>query len=130
MSRTVRYGGEPCTLEQIKGTLALLRYYKRFLASGKELCVDPEDRWARYGCLHMSRGQARKRLRYLIDVAINRKAGIPDEPFRKCNETYQLWLRRDQQRLHDYLNRRIRCHGFESREVRKRFGHLIERYEE
>ncbi len=59
---------------------------------------------------------------------INLKAGEPK--WRKMDYSYQIQFVRDQYRLHDRINKRIRVYQFETREVRRRFGHLLSRYDE
>jgi hypothetical protein len=115
----LRAAWEPRQL--LRNTIRLLSYYRRFLASDCGECVDPEDP-SPFG--RLTKDQARRRLYFLLDVAINRKAGIPDEPFPKCGQDYQLRLRRDQSRLRD-LARRVRVYQFETGKVRRRFGHLL-----
>ena len=75
------FAGTPTTLETVRATVAMLRFYRAFLASGPEYekCKNPEFRHGE----PMTRDQVRHRLRLLINTAINRKAGIPDVACRK-----------------------------------------------
>ena len=97
------FAGEPVTKSQVAGTLKLLRYYRDFLASDCELCRNPESQWADT----LTKGQARRRLRFLVNTAINRKAGVPDVACRKQDADYQAGLRRDCNRVRDRVNRRV-----------------------
>jgi hypothetical protein len=119
----MRLAGKEVTREQVRGTIALLDYFRRFLRSACAECKCPEDRY-RTG-RRLDRHQARRRLTYLIDMAINRKAGIPDVPSRKHESDYQIRIFRDMRALHDRINRRVRVYQFETAEVRKRFQHLL-----
>jgi hypothetical protein len=112
---------EPSPRELLRNTIALLSYLRRFLRSDCRECVDPSDP-ARFG--RLTKDEARRHLHYLLDVAINRRNGMSDEPFPKCADDYQLRLRRDQSRLQD-MARRVRVYQFETSEVRRRFGHLL-----
>jgi hypothetical protein len=112
---------EPSPRELLRNTIRLLSYYRRFLRSDCRECVDPEDP-SPFG--RLTKDRARRRLHFLIDVAVNRKAGIPDEPFPKCAADYQVRLRGDQSRLQD-VARRVRVYQFETAEVRRRFGHFL-----
>lgn len=106
--------------QEVRSTLALLRYYRAFLRSDKERCRNPEDAWG--GTL--TKGQARSRLDFLVQTAINRKAGIPDRAGRKQAYEYEVRLRRDAQRLVD-VHARIRVYQFETPELQSRFRHLL-----
>jgi hypothetical protein len=112
---------DPTSQQRLRNTVALLSYLRRFLRSDCRECVDPSDP-ARFG--RLTKDEARRYLHFLLDVAVNRKAGIPDEPFPKCAADYQVRLRRDQSRLRD-VARRVRVYQFETSEVRRRFGHLL-----
>lgn len=84
--------GKEVTLRQIKGTLALLRHYRKFLRSEYEWCPDPEGRWA---CGNINKAEGQRRLWFLVNTAINRKAGIPDhvnniELWRDCQLVQHL----------------------------------------
>jgi hypothetical protein len=114
------------TRGQVRGTLALLRYYKRFLVSDCHRCVSPEQGWLR---TELTKAEARRRLHYLLEVAINRRGGIPDERGRKQASEYRLRLYRDSQRLKN-IARRIRVYQFETKDVRQRFAHLLSSREE
>jgi hypothetical protein len=98
-----RLAGKPVTAAELTGTLGLLRVLRR-------------------------RGEL-SRLAYLVNVAINRKAGISDVACRKQDPDYQARLRRDAWRLRD-IARRVRVYQFETPEVRDRFSHLLSRYDD
>lgn len=61
--------------KEIVATLALLKHFRAFLASECRVMHDPYSGWMKN---ELDKPQARKKLQWLINVAINRKAGIPD----------------------------------------------------
>jgi hypothetical protein len=118
------YAGKPVTKEQVSGTVKLLRYYRRFLQSVEhDRCASPEERG-----IILTKEQARNRLHYLVEVAINRKAGIPDVTQDERDEFIKLW--RDSRRIQEIKSRRIRHYQFETETARSRFGHLLSRYDD
>ncbi len=121
------FAGKTVTISQIKATTATLRYYRAFLRSDATACRDLEQ--SRYFDVRLSKDQARERLGWLVNVAIQRKAGIPDVACRKQETDYQAGLIRDWLRLRD-IRRRVRVYQFESAEVRDRFSHLLARYDD
>lgn len=62
---------------EIRATLALLRHYRAFSASDCQSMRDPTTGW--HG-VELDKPAAAHRLRWLVLVAINRKAGVPEEP--------------------------------------------------
>lgn len=60
----------------------------------------------------------------VLNRRINLKAG-PPPLWRKLDPEYQTGLRRDQQRLHAWLQQRVRFYQFETDFCRTRFGHLL-----
>lgn len=60
---------------QISASASLVRHFRDFLQSGSLQMPDPYDSW---GTTLLNKEEAQSKLKYLIDVAINRKAGIPD----------------------------------------------------
>lgn len=64
------------THEQIEGTVRELRWYREFIRSDSEFARDP---WALDG-YRFTRREAQTRLTWMIDTAINRKAGQVDDP--------------------------------------------------
>lgn len=122
------FAGREFTLDEIKGTIKLLDYYRRFLKSECVKCHNPESR---HGNL-LTKDQARQRLRFLVNVAINRKACIPDVACRKQESSYQMDLWRDCQEVRMHFNAigRPRIWGlngkrFRTDEIQKRYGHLL-----
>ena len=121
-----KFAGVEVTKQQIRGTITILRYYRTFLAQMEyNECLDPEG--PRYAAKRMTREDAAERLGFLVNVAINRKAGIPDVPGRKHETDYQTRLARDCRAVRDIVTRRLRVYQFETAEVRERFGHLLAR---
>lgn len=116
------YAGVTVTRGQVRHTIALLRYFREFRQSGEGLCQDPTSEW-RYN--RLSQAQARRKRDFLIHVAINRRAGLPDEPFKRGEADYMWRAWRDQQNLHYILTTRLRVYQFETHEVRRRYGHLL-----
>lgn len=94
--------------QAISATKALLQYFRDFLASDAKFAKVPTSAygWTAEGQV-MDKEDAKTRLRKLIDVAINRKAGIPDltpkEDQRLADYAH------DARVINDYLTRRI-CH--------------------
>jgi hypothetical protein len=104
----------------IVATLGLLKYYKRFLASD---CIEAQCPISGYG-FYITKPEAEQKLIWLIQMAINRKAGIPDQFGKRDDIDYVGKLRRDQIALQN-IRRRIRVYQFETKEVRSRFSHLL-----
>lgn len=104
--------------KQIRATRNLLQWFRDFLASDCDEAIDPYT--GGWFPKRLNKAQARKKLHWLIDVAINRRAGLPDND---PADLIPYW--RDKQRLEDILVRRIRHYQFETVEVRNRFGHLL-----
>jgi hypothetical protein len=127
--RLLTYAGKPCVASQVRGTLAILRYYREFLASDCEKGRDPEDRhWENV----ITKEYARQRLAFLIHVAINRKAGIPDITCRRQDAAYQHDLHKDCADIRNYRRSRIRPWGLNGRRFRtdviqERFGYFLDR---
>jgi len=115
------YLNEP--VAKIRATVKLLQYYRAFLRSDCTEAKDPQQ-WGFY----LNKSQARRRLYWLIDIAINRKAGIECKD-RCCDPLIWVGWLRDRQRLRDF-HKRIRVYQFETEEVRKRFSHLLSRYDD
>jgi hypothetical protein len=126
--------GETVTHQQVAGTLAMLRYYRKFVRSEYRECVDLQ--WfsdfhvAKYFGRRLSRDEAQARLGWLVKVAINRKAGTDNPPGRKHDESYQISMRRDCQELRDHRRWRRRLWGlngrrFENEDIQRRFGHML-----
>lgn len=122
--RPILFAGKEVTREQVRGTVKLLSYYRRFLASEEhDRCQSPEQ-WG----IYYTKEQARRRLNFLIENAINRKAGIPDETQDERDEFIRLW--RDSRRIQEIRVNRIRHYQFETDLARNRFGHLLARYDD
>lgn len=120
------FAGKPVTRDEVRATIGLLRYYRRFIASDFEQCKDPESRWGRT----LTKPDAERRLAFLVNVAINRKAGIPDVAGRKQESDYQTDLWRDHDELRRHRRERLVPWGLNGRrfrtpEVQRRFGHLL-----
>jgi hypothetical protein len=113
------YAGVPCTHEQIKGTLTLLRWYRAFVNSDYQ-----EARILGEWGMYMNREEARRRLMHMLDVAINRRGRLPEKRGRKDDYDYQIHPRRDRDRLRQ-IHSRIIVRQFETVEVRSRFAHLL-----
>lgn len=120
---TPTIAGTPVTIAQVRGTIKLLDFYRRFLKSACERCVNPEDRYGNA----MTQAQARRRLSFLVNLAINRKAGIPDpeddiELWRDCQLAQHLVHRNNPSGLQwRWTNMR----RFRTRWIQKRYGHLL-----
>lgn len=93
----------------ISATLQLFKAFKSFIDSDKQSARIPDSMPNVNGTSVMNKDEAKKLLRYLLDVAINRKAGIPDmtEEQRKRLSDYQ-W---DARVIYDYMTNRVRSRG-------------------
>jgi hypothetical protein len=111
----------------ISSTLITLKYFKAFLQSNCERMIDPYSDWQRR---ELTKEQAKNKLQWLVNVAINRKAGIPDIPSRKYSDEYQTDLKRDYYSLYNKITNRIVVHSFNLPEMNKRFNHLLSDYNE
>lgn len=110
--------------QKVRNTIALLRYFRAFLASDAKTMRDPlGERWLA-GTL--DRAQAREKLTGLINHAINRRAGHQSGFGMTDREI--AWMR-DQDRLRQ-IHHRIRIYQFESKECRLRFSHLLASHED
>jgi hypothetical protein len=121
------FAGVGCTVEQIRGTVKLIRYYRQFIRSNYEKCHDPTGQWASDP---LTKDRAQRRLTSMIHLAINRKAGIPEVSGRKQESIYQLELRRDCDEIREHRRRRRRLWGLNGRrfrtdEIQARYGHLL-----
>jgi hypothetical protein len=117
--------GAEVTTAQVRGTIKLLDYYRRFLKSECGRCVDAEDRH-RTGST-MTKEQVRRRLSFLVLTAINRKAGIPDpdndiELWRDCQLVQHLVHRNNPSGL---VWRWHNMRKFRTRWIQKRYGYLL-----
>ena len=122
------YVKEP--VEKIRATVKLLQYYRAFFRSDCREAKDPQQ-WGSYlnkTQARLSGRQARRRLHWLIDVAINRKSGVECQQ-RCCDPLTWIGWRRDQQRLQG-IHRRIRVYQFETEEVKTRFSHLLSKHDD
>ena len=86
--------GEPVTLAEVRGTLSMLRYYRAFLRSDPRKygeCTSTAHvrslRDALFWGGTMNRDETRRWLGYIVNMAINRKAGIPDDGRRSETRT-------------------------------------------
>lgn len=150
------YLGEP--RERIAATLAMLRWYRAFLASGCERARSGP----RSDGFDVDRRTAEREFRECIHVAINRKGRLAVETrvprfiatyhprpdgtvttvtytngtdgrrigWRKLDGEYQTRLRRDAYRVRDIVRDRVRVYQFETPEIRRRYGHLLSRYDD
>lgn len=124
MTATGCYGGLPH--DRIVSTTKLLAHFRAFLRSDCHEMRDPVSGWGFY----LDKAAARRKLSHLIDVAINRKAGIPDVPVgRKFDPDYVTRVWRDCYRVRD-MAKRIRHYSLETPELTRRFGHLLSRYDD
>lgn len=106
--------------ESIVATLNLLRWYRAFIASDKERAHDPMGH--PYDRNIITKAEARHTLTWLINVAINRKAGIPDVVGRKQDSDYQRGLRQDKDRAN---TPRLIVRRFTTPELNQRLQHRL-----
>jgi hypothetical protein len=71
--RTGAYIGQD--RKAIRATLGTLQHFRDFLRSDCRRMIDPYSGWQRN---EMDKAQAQQKLTWLVNVAINRKAGIAD----------------------------------------------------
>jgi hypothetical protein len=69
--------GRVVTKDQIRATLKLLQYFKRFRESGFAACADPLGTMFQ---AQLTRAEAQAKLEYLLDCAIDRRAGWVEDP--------------------------------------------------
>jgi hypothetical protein len=103
---------------KIVGTLTLLRHFQAFLRSTCREMHDPIGGWGH----SLTQPQARHKLTFLINMAINRKAGLPDAPSRKYDPDYQRGLLQD---ANDLNYPRLRIYFIRTPELRRRFAHRL-----
>ena len=109
------------TQKQVVATLSLLQRYRQL--ANQQPPVEDSDK-------------AQKRLYGLILVAILRKAGL-NLPLNHRGKVWRNWgceeeikMYRDCMAVRKRVNERIRVYQFETKEVRRRFSHLLSRYDE
>jgi len=68
---------------KIVATVATLKHFRAFLASNCDWMIDPYSSWTRD---EINKAQAQTKLTWLVNVAINRKAGVPD-----AQRDWELW---------------------------------------
>jgi hypothetical protein len=71
----------------------------------------------------------RRNVRDALDRRINARGGLV-QTGRKWEYLYQLELERDARAIQARLTRRVRVYQFGTPEIRKRFGHLLSRYDD
>lgn len=103
--------------EALRMTIRLLQHFRAFLRSECREMRDPYT-WGVY----LTKPEARRRLTWLINVAVNRRAGIPDCPSRKHTYDYQRYLRLD---ANDLNTPRLRIYFVRTPELAIRFAHRI-----
>ena len=123
-SRQPTIAGAAVTIPEVKATIKLLDYYRRFLRSDCSRCRNPEGHW-HYE--EMSKDDVRARLGFLVNTAINRKAGIADsvwdcELWRDCQLVQHLVHRN---RPSGLQWRRANMNKFRTTRIQKRYGHLL-----
>lgn len=114
-------------ISKARATINMIAYYRNFLKSECEFCYHWHDHaeWGKGG-RQLTKAQARRELSFLINTAIQRRAGIWERPYDDSEHA----MRRDQRNLHAIINNRLRVYQFETKEVRKRYGHLLARYDD
>lgn len=111
----------------ISATKALLQYFRDFIASDAKFAKVPESAygWTAAGDV-MDKEEAKRRLRSLIDIAINRKAGIPDLTPEQDKRLADY--AHDARTISDYLTKRIRHTGarnlLRTPEMKAKYPHI------
>jgi hypothetical protein len=103
--------------DQFRTTIRLLRHFQAFLHSPCTEMRDPRN----WGC-YFTKAQARYHLTRLINIAVNRRAGIPDCPSRKHDQDYQRYLWLDANELN---MPRLRIYSLRTPELQRRFAHRL-----
>lgn len=113
--------------QAISATKALLQYFRDFIASDAKFAKVPESAygWTATGDV-MDKEEAKRRLRSLIDIAINRKAGIPDLTPEQDKRLADY--AHDARTISDYLTKRIRHTGarnlLRTPEMKSKYPHI------
>lgn len=113
--------------QAISATKALLQYFRDFIASDAKFAKVPESAygWTAVGDV-MDKEEAKRRLRSLIDIAINRKAGIPDLTPEQDKRLADY--AHDARTISDYLTKRIRHTGarnlLRTPEMKAKYPHI------
>lgn len=113
--------------QAISATKALLQYFRDFIASDAKFAKVPESAygWTAAGEI-MDKDEAKRRLRSLIDIAINRKAGIPDLTPEQDKRLADY--AHDARTISDYLTKRIRHTGarnlLRTPEMKAKYPHI------
>lgn len=113
--------------QAISATKALLQYFRDFIASDAKFAKVPESAygWTAAGDV-MDKDEAKRRLRSLIDIAINRKAGIPDLTPEQDKRLADY--AHDARTISDYLTKRIRHTGarnlLRTAEMKAKYPHI------
>lgn len=104
-------------------TLRMLRAYQALLRSDYAGMRSPEERWLTY-----TKAQAAHRLWFLINVAVNRRAGLRDVRGRKWDPDYQRTMRLDADRINRAGTERliVRVAEITIPGWRERFAHRLE----
>jgi hypothetical protein len=126
--KTARIAGSEVTLGQVRATVRMLDYFRRFLRTDVDRMIDPLSGWMR---TELDHDGARAKLAFLIHTAINRRAGVPDRVGRKQEADYQAAIQRDCRGVNDAINHRRRPWGLNGRrwetdEIQARYGHLVD----
>lgn len=119
---TLTFAGVPTTVKAVRATIADLRLWKR---RGTVDLAAADAAGCGMQALHWRREYPRR-----LHVAINRKAGVPDQPKgRKFTPEYQTDLRRDR---HDVaaMTRRVRVYQLRTPELARRFADWLSRYDD
>ena len=111
--------------KQTQTTLALLKHFRAFLTSD---CKEMRDPYAGWTGFRLTKTQAKQKLSWLVETAINRKAGLPDP-----DRALDIKQRRDQRILHDMMSRPRRhwpgITSFETRQAQCRFGRALAEFD-
>jgi len=91
--------------DAIAATAKLVKYFRDFIRSDKELAIDTTSGWARST---MTKADAQRILGELIDIAVNRKGGTT---LTAQQEDDYADFAHDARLINDYLSKRIRHSG-------------------
>ncbi|MCA9422205.1 MAG: DUF2958 domain-containing protein [Nitrospira sp.] len=111
----------------VSATADLLKYFRDFIRSDSTIAQVPQDLMGfADGRMTMNKESAQQILRKLIDVAVNRKAGIPDATQEQRQRLADF--AHDARVINDYLTKRVRSSGsrnlLRTPEMKKKYPYI------
>lgn len=112
---------EEVNRKKIRGTIALIKHARKVRASKLPEDTQFEIEWGYYVTI----GQYRLMWNRQFHNAINLKSGLMSQKEIDDYQDEYIRMIRDQRNLHSILRIRLRVYQFETKEVRKRYSHLL-----